>query len=58
MNADLVTVVLNQKLVVDRAPLRNYWNKKKDKSNPRPIIEEGPIQLQTHGGKYAGKICI
>jgi hypothetical protein len=40
-----VTVYLNDKLVVDHAPLANFWNKK------IPLKKKGSIQLQTHGGE-------
>jgi hypothetical protein len=36
---------LNDKLVVDNAPLENYW----DRSSP--LFAKGPIQLQTHGSE-------
>lgn len=39
------TVWLNGKLVVDNAPMHNYWNREK------PLRRRGPIQLQTHGGE-------
>lgn len=39
------TVYLNDKLVVDAAPLQNYWDKK------APLFRSGPIQLQTHGSE-------
>lgn len=45
MIGDNVTVKLNNKLVVDNAPLANYFDKGKP---PFPV---GPIQLQTHGGE-------
>jgi hypothetical protein len=45
MIGDKVTVYLNDKLVVDNAPLANYFEKDKP---PFPV---GPIQLQTHGGE-------
>ena len=45
MEGDLVTVYLNDKLVVDKAKMQNYF----DKKNPMPAT--GPIQLQTHGGE-------
>jgi hypothetical protein len=45
MVGDVVTIHLNDKLVVDKAKLRNYF----DKKNPMPAT--GPIQLQTHGGE-------
>ena len=38
------TVYLNGKLVVDFAPMQNYWDRKK------PLPARGPILLQTHGG--------
>lgn len=47
MVGDLVTVTLNGKLVVDKAPLQNYFEKDKTK----PLLPVGPIQLQTHGGE-------
>ena len=40
-----VTVFLNDKLVVDRAIMENFWDRKK------PLWPKGPIQLQTHGGE-------
>ena len=45
MIADRVSVNLNGKLVVDNAPLFNYFAK------GQPLIPVGPIQLQTHGGE-------
>lgn len=45
MVGERVTVYLNDKLVVDRARLENFWDKK------RPLPKAGPIQLQTHGGE-------
>ncbi|MGB2429461.1 MAG: 3-keto-disaccharide hydrolase [Akkermansiaceae bacterium] len=36
-------VWLNDKLVVDRAHMQNFWNRK------RPLDKAGPIILQTHG---------
>lgn len=45
MIGDIVTVHLNDKLVVDNVPLENFWDQNK------PILDEGPIQLQTHGGE-------
>ena len=47
MKGDRVTIYLNQQLVVEDAVLVNYWHKKAKK----PILLEGPIQLQTHGGE-------
>jgi hypothetical protein len=40
---DLVTVYLNGKLVVDKKPLLNYWQRGK------PVPAVGPIELQHHG---------
>ena len=48
MEGEIVTVWLNQTLVVDQAPLVNYWNRKNGKKS---VIKKGPIQLQTHGGE-------
>ena len=45
MVGESVTVLLNDKLVVDNAPLHNYFDK------GQPLIPVGPIQLQTHGGE-------
>jgi hypothetical protein len=39
------SVWLNDQLVVDDAPMHNYWDRTK------PLIRRGPIQLQTHGGE-------
>jgi hypothetical protein len=40
-----VSVWLNQQLVVDHAPMENYYDRKV------PVPAKGPIQLQTHGGE-------
>jgi hypothetical protein len=45
MKGDHVTVYLNGELVVDDAPLANYWEKGK------PLPKTGPIELQHHGDK-------
>lgn len=45
MAGEIVTIYLNDKLVVDHARLHNYFDKK------GPLPEAGPIQLQTHGGE-------
>ncbi|MEK6259444.1 MAG: DUF1080 domain-containing protein [Planctomycetota bacterium] len=42
-----VSVWLNEKLVVDHAVMENYF----DKERKLPVPRNGPIQLQTHGGK-------
>ena len=39
------SVVLNGKLVVDNAPMENYFDRR------APLFAKGPIQLQTHGGE-------
>ena len=43
------TVYLNDKLVVDRAIMENFWDRK------QPLFAKGPIQLQTHGGEIRWK---
>ena len=48
---DLVTVYLNEKLVVDNAALHNYWDRKTPLEKRLPLVRSGPIQLQTHGGE-------
>lgn len=45
MVGEKVTVVFNDKLVVDHAPLHNHFDK------GQPPFPVGPIQLQTHGGE-------
>ena len=45
MRGDHVTVYLNDKLVVDKAKMRNHFERGK------PMPATGPIQLQTHGGE-------
>ena len=45
MVGENVTVWFNDKLVVDNVPLENFWDRS------QPVFEEGPIQLQTHGGE-------
>jgi Domain of Unknown Function (DUF1080) len=46
---DRTSVWLNGKLVVDRAPMENFWDR------ARPLFAKGPIQLQTHGGEIRWK---
>ncbi len=53
MKGDLVTIRLNQKLVVHRSPLINYWDRKTELKKRKPLIDKGPIQLQTHGGQIS-----
>jgi len=45
MKGDMVTVYLNDKLVVDNAKLENYYDRKLS------VPEKGPLQLHTHGGE-------
>jgi hypothetical protein len=45
MVGERVTIWLNEQPVVDHARLENYYNR------TLPILREGPIQLQTHGGE-------
>ncbi len=42
---DRTTVYLNDQLVVDHAPMENFWDRS------QPLWARGPIQLQTHGGE-------
>ena len=53
MKGTLVTVLLNDKLVVDKVPLNNFWDRKTPISKRKPLIGKGPIQLQTHGGEIS-----
>jgi hypothetical protein len=43
MEGDMVTVYLNGKLVVDKVPLENYWDR------GLPLFREEQIELQAHG---------
>ena len=43
VKGDLVTVYLNGELVLEKAPLLNYWKK------GQPVPKAGPIELQHHG---------
>lgn len=43
------SVWLNDRLVVDKAIMENFWNRAK------PMLPEGPVQLQTHGGEIQWK---
>lgn len=45
MKGDVVSVWLNDKLVVDRVPMENYWQ------SGKPLPTRGSIELQSHGGK-------
>jgi len=42
---DDTTVWLNDKLIVDAAPLENYWDR------ARPLLAKGPIEVQKHDGE-------
>ena len=46
---DITSVWLNDQLVVDKAPMENYWNRK------APFPEKGHIYLQTHGAPIEWK---
>jgi hypothetical protein len=46
MQGDKATIYLNGKLVVDNAPLANYWAKGK-----QPLPAKGPIELQHHNSE-------
>ncbi len=43
----VTTIYLNGELVVDKAILQNYF----DKERKTPLVNEGPVQLQTHGNE-------
>lgn len=43
------SVWLNDRLVVDKAIMENFWNRAK------PMLPSGPVQLQTHGGEIQWK---
>lgn len=43
MEGDMVTVYLNGKLVADKVPLENYWDRS------LPLFREEQIELQAHG---------
>jgi len=45
MVGDIVSVWLNDKIVVENARMENYYDRK------TTVPEKGPIQLQTHGGE-------
>lgn len=45
----VTSVYLNDKLVVDRAVLENYFDRK------LPLVAKGPVQLQTHGNEVRWK---
>jgi hypothetical protein len=43
MRGDIVSIWLNNELVVDKVTMENYWDRSK------PIAAVGPIELQHHG---------
>lgn len=47
MVGDKVSIWLNEKMIVDRVKLENYW----DKSGMTPIARADQIELQHHGSK-------
>ena len=47
MVGDKVSIWLNEKQIVDRVKLENYW----DKSGVIPIARADQIELQHHGSK-------
>lgn len=49
LKGDIVNVWLNGKHIVKDTILENYWNR------DLPLIEKGPIMLQTHGGEIRWK---
>ncbi len=49
MVGSYVTIWLNDQLVVDHAIMENMYDAQRDEK--RPILREGPILLQTHGGE-------
>ena len=54
MVGERVTVYLNGKLVVDHAQLQNYGRGERASglgNRATPLMKQGPIQLQTHGGE-------
>ncbi|MGH7955884.1 MAG: 3-keto-disaccharide hydrolase, partial [Opitutaceae bacterium] len=51
MVGNRVSVWLNDKLVVDHAILENHFDAKLPAQQRRPILSQGSIQLQTHGGE-------
>ncbi len=51
MVGDRVSVWLNGAYVVDYAVLENYFDRELPPEQRRPIPEQGPLQLQTHGGE-------
>jgi hypothetical protein len=55
MKGERVSVWLNDKQVVDNAVLENYFDKKLPADKRRPILDRGPIQLQTHGSEIRWK---
>jgi hypothetical protein len=55
MMGNRVSVWLNDQFIVDHAVLENFYDRKLPPEQRRPIPEQGPIQLQTHGGEIYWK---
>jgi hypothetical protein len=51
MVGERVSVWLNSQLVVDHAILTNHFDRQRPPAERRPILERGPIELQTHGAE-------
>ena len=56
MSKNIVTVVLNDRLVVDEAPLINYWDRKTPIEKRRPLRDKGPFSFRLMAERYAGEI--
>ena len=51
MVGERVTIWLNGELIVEHARLNNFWDRKNPLGKQKPVIQRGPIELQTHGGE-------
>lgn len=51
MVGSYVTVWLNDQLVVDHAIFENLYDSRRPEGERRPVLREGSIILQTHGGE-------
>jgi hypothetical protein len=49
MVGDKVSIWLNEKLIVDRTELENYWDREGDRDTPLPRADQ--IELQHHGSE-------
>ncbi len=49
MVGDKVSIWLNEKLIVDRTELENYWDREGDRDIPLPRADQ--IELQHHGSE-------